>query len=81
MIGRSSLGVAWLALSAIACYPDRAVDSTTEFASVTTLYDKTAPFASITKTDRATFPGINDCAPYIRATSPCESDSSLRGRS
>ena len=49
MIGRSSLGVAWLALAATACYPDRSVDSTTEFAAVTTLYDKTAPFASITK--------------------------------
>ena len=49
MIGRSSLGVAWLALSAIACYPDRAVDSTTEFAAVTTLFDKTAPFETITK--------------------------------
>ena len=49
MIGRSSLGVAWLALAAIACYPDRSVDSTTEFAAVTTLYDKAAPFQSITK--------------------------------
>ncbi len=49
MIGRSSLGVAWVALAATACYPDRAVDSTTEFAAVTTLYDKTAPFATITK--------------------------------
>ena len=49
MIGRSSVGVAWLALSAIACYPDRAVDSTTEFAAVTTLFDKTAPFETITK--------------------------------
>ena len=49
MIGRSSLGVACLALSAIACYPDRAVDSTTEFASVTTLYDNTASFQTITK--------------------------------
>jgi len=49
MIGRSSFGVIWLALAAVACYPDRSVDSTTEFAAVTTLYDKTAPFASITK--------------------------------
>jgi len=49
MIGRSSLGIAWLALAATACYPDRSVDSTTEFASVTTLFDKAAPFASITK--------------------------------
>jgi len=49
MIGRSSLGVAWLALAATACYPERSVDSTTEFAAVTTLYDKTAPFATITK--------------------------------
>ena len=49
MIGRSSLGIAWLALAATACYPDRSVDSTTEFASVTTLYDRAAPFESITK--------------------------------
>ena len=49
MIGRSSLGVAWLALSAIACYPDRSVDSTTEFASVTTLFDNQASFETITK--------------------------------
>ena len=49
MIGRSSLGIAWLALAATACYPDRAVDSTTEFAAVTTLYDNQAPFETITK--------------------------------
>ena len=49
MIGRSPLGIAWLALAATACYPDRSVDSTTEFASVTTLYDRAAPFESITK--------------------------------
>src|SRR6476469_11076300 len=50
MIGRSSLGVAaWLALAATACYPERSVDSTTEFAAVAVLYDKKAPFATITK--------------------------------
>lgn len=49
MIGRSSLGIASIALAAIACYPDRAVDSTTEFASVTTLYDNQASFQTITK--------------------------------
>ena len=49
MIGRSSLGIAWLALAAMACYPDRAVDSTTEFAAVTTLYDNQASFQTITK--------------------------------
>jgi hypothetical protein len=49
MIGRSSLGIAWLALAATACYPDRSVDSTTEFASVTTLFDNQASFQTITK--------------------------------
>jgi hypothetical protein len=49
MIGRSSLGVAWLALAAMGCYPDRSVDSTTEFASVTTLFDNQASFETITK--------------------------------
>ena len=49
MIGRSSLGIAWLALAAAACYPDRSVDSATEFASVTTLYDKAAPFETVKK--------------------------------
>ena len=49
MIGRSSLGIAWIALAATACYPDRSVDSTTEFASVTTLFDNQASFQTITK--------------------------------
>lgn len=49
MIGRSTVGLAWLVLGLTACYPDRAVDSTSQFATVTTLYDKAAPFASITK--------------------------------
>jgi hypothetical protein len=49
MIGRSILGLAWLVLGLTACYPDRAVDSTSEFATVTTLYDKAAPFESVTK--------------------------------
>jgi hypothetical protein len=49
MIGRSTLGLAWLVLGLTACYPDRAVDSTSEFATVTTLYDKAAPFGSVTK--------------------------------
>lgn len=49
MIRRSSFGIAGLALAAMACYPDRSVDSTTEFASVTTLYDNQASFQTITK--------------------------------
>ena len=49
MIGRSTLGIAWLALVATACYPDRSVDSTSEFASVTTAIDNTADFSTITK--------------------------------
>ena len=49
MLARSTLGITWLALTAIACYPDRSVDSTTEFASVTTLFDKEADFATVTK--------------------------------
>src|SRR5690349_25010657 len=51
MTGRTTLGLACivLGLSATACYPDRAVDSTSEFATVTTLYDKAAPFGSVTK--------------------------------
>jgi len=49
MLARSTLGITWLALTAIACYPDRSVDSTTEFASVTTLFDKEASFETVTK--------------------------------
>ena len=49
MLARSTLGITWLALTAMACYPDRSVDSTTEFASVTTLVDKAADFATVTK--------------------------------
>ena len=49
MLARSTLGITWLALTAMACYPDRSVDSTTEFASVTTLVDKEADFATVTK--------------------------------
>jgi hypothetical protein len=49
MLARSTLGITWLALTAMACYPDRSVDSTTEFASVTTLFDKEADFATVTK--------------------------------
>ena len=49
MIGRSTVGIACLAVVTVACYPDRSVDATSEFASVTTLYDQTAPFETITK--------------------------------
>ena len=49
MLARSTLGITWLALTAMACYPDRSVDSTTEFASVTTLFDKEASFETVTK--------------------------------
>jgi Domain of unknown function (DUF4136) len=49
MLARSILGITWLALTAIACYPDRSVDSTTEFASVTTLFDKEADFETVTR--------------------------------
>jgi hypothetical protein len=51
MTGRTTLGLAWivLGLGTAACYPDRAVDSNSEFATVTTLYDKTAPFQNVTK--------------------------------
>ena len=49
MLARSILGITWFALTAIACYPDRSVDSTTEFASVTTLFDKEADFETVTR--------------------------------
>ena len=49
MLGRSIVGITCLALAAMACYPDRSVDSTTEFATVTTLYDKAAPFEAVSK--------------------------------
>jgi hypothetical protein len=49
MLGRTTLGIAWLALTATACYPDRSVDATSEFASVTTLFDQEAEFATVTK--------------------------------
>lgn len=49
MLGRTTLGIAWLALTATACYPDRSVDATSEFASVTTLFDQEAEFTTVTK--------------------------------
>ena len=49
MIGRSTFGIACLAVVTVACYPGRSVDATSEFVSVTTLYDKAAPFEAITK--------------------------------
>ena len=45
---RSLLAVACLAATA-ACYPGRAVDSTTQYASVTTLFDSTTDFVSVTR--------------------------------
>jgi Domain of unknown function (DUF4136) len=49
MIRRSTLGIAWLALAVAACYPERSVDSTSEFATVTTSFDEQADFATVTK--------------------------------
>jgi hypothetical protein len=49
MIKRWILGVACVAIATTGCYPERSVDSTTEFAAVTTLFDTTADFASITR--------------------------------
>jgi hypothetical protein len=49
MIGRSTLRIACLTLALGACYPDRSVDGTTEFASVTTAFDQAASFGTITK--------------------------------
>lgn len=49
MIGRSTVIVACLALVSLSCYPGRSVDATSEFASVTTLYDNQASFETITK--------------------------------
>ena len=49
MLGRSTLGITWLALTAMGCYPDRSVDSTAEFAAVSTLFDKEAVFTTVTK--------------------------------
>ena len=46
MHGRTTLGIALLAFTATACYPDRSVDSTSEFASVTTLFDTEAEFTT-----------------------------------
>ena len=45
---RSLLAVACLAATA-ACYPGRAVDSTTQYSSVTTLVDTTADFTTVTR--------------------------------
>jgi hypothetical protein len=49
MFGRSIRGVVGLAFAAAACYPGRSVDSTTEFASVTTSFDTEADFATVTR--------------------------------
>ncbi len=49
MIGRSTFGIACLAVVTVACYPGRSVDSTSEFVSVTTLYDQAAPFEAVKK--------------------------------
>ena len=49
MLARSILGITCLALIATACYPDRSVDATSEFASVTTLFDQEAEFTTVTK--------------------------------
>ena len=49
MIGRSTFGIACLAVVTVACYPGRSVDNTSEFVSVTTLYDQAAPFEAVKK--------------------------------
>jgi hypothetical protein len=49
MHGRTTLGIALLGLTTMACYPDRSVDATSEFASVTTLFDQEAEFTTVTK--------------------------------
>jgi len=49
MIGRSTFGIACLSVVTVACYPGRSVDNTSEFVSVTTLYDQAAPFEAVKK--------------------------------
>lgn len=48
MLKRWILGVACV-ITAAGCYPERSVDSSTELASVTSLFDTTANFGSITR--------------------------------
>ncbi len=49
MMKRWILGVACVAIVTTGCYPERSVDSSTEFAAVTTLFDTTANFSTITR--------------------------------
>jgi uncharacterized protein DUF4136 len=49
MIKRWIPGIACATIVTASCYPERSVDSTSEFASVTTAFDTTANFAAVTR--------------------------------